>query len=96
MKDFKLVALVLGVAILSSGCSTLTTPESDARFGASSMTLWAQQSRDPAASVRNEKRPVDGIEGKAASNAVDQYYKSFTKPAPQMTILNLGVAEAAQ
>lgn len=77
-------------ASVVSGCSS-TTPKIDARFGEASNTLRAQQLRDPAAAVRNEKRMVDGIGGQAASNAVDQYNKSFTKPAPPMTILNMGV-----
>lgn len=91
MKNFKLMAIALGAAVLSVACSTLTTPASDARFGVATMTLKAQQTRNPAAAVRNEDRPVDGIDGQAASHAVDQYYKSFTKPPPPMTILNMGV-----
>jgi len=89
MTNYKLPATLLAVALLTAACGT--TPQTDAGFGEASLTLKAQQLRDPAAAVRNEKRTVDGIEGQAASNAVDQYYKSFTKPAPPMTILNMGV-----
>lgn len=91
MKSYRLPVSMLGAALLAAGC-VATTPQTDAAFGGASMALRAQQMRDPAASVNNENRPVDGLEGQAAGNAVDQYYKSFTKPAPAMTILNLGVA----
>jgi len=60
------------------------------------MTLKAQQLRDPAAAMRNVNRPVDGIEGPAASHAVDQYYKSFSQPASPMTIFNFGMAGGSQ
>lgn len=95
MKNFRLMAIALGAAALGAACSTLSTPATDARFGVATMTLKTQQTRDPAASVRNEERPVDGIEGQAASHAVDQYYKSFTKPPPPMTILDMGVLGGA-
>lgn len=96
MKNFKLMAIVLGIGTLCSACSSMTTPATDARFGTATMALKGQQTRDPAAPVRNEGRPVDGLEGPAASNALDQYYKSFTKPAPPMTILNMGVLGGAE
>lgn len=81
---------VVVLALLASACGT-TTPQIDARFSEASNALKSQQMRDPAAAVRNEARLVDGVGGQAASNAVDQYNKSFTKPAPSMTIMNMGV-----
>jgi hypothetical protein len=90
MKNLHLLASVLLVSTVAAGCGT--TPRLDARFGETTTTLRAQQLRDPTAAVRNEGRPVDGIEGTAASHAVDQYYQTFTKPPPPMTIYNFGVA----
>lgn len=83
------LAILLAVAALVAGCGT--TPQIDERFGETSMGLKALQTRDPSASLRNENRPVDGLEGRAASYAVDQYYKSFTKEVQPMTILNFGL-----
>lgn len=94
MKNLHLLASVLLASAVAAGCAT--TPGFDAHFGESTLALRAQQLRDPAAPVRNEKRPVDGIEGPAASHAVDQYYKTFTKPPPPMTIYNFGVAAGIQ
>lgn len=89
MKNLKLPLTLAALAMLTAACGT--TPQTDANFGEASLTLKAQQLHDPAAALRNEKRTVNGIEGQAASNAVDQYYKSFNKPAPTMSILNMGV-----
>ena len=88
MKFAKSTVSLIAIATLF-GCAT--TPQVDARFGDATTGLKAQQQRDPAASLRNEQRPVDGVGGQAASNAVDQYNKSFTKTAPQMNIINMGV-----
>jgi hypothetical protein len=88
MKYPKTTVSLIAIAMLF-GCAT--TPQVDARFGDATTGLRAQQLRDPAASLRNDQRPVDGMGGQAASNAVDQYNKSYTKPAPQMNILNMGV-----
>lgn len=80
---------LMAAALVFAGCST--TPRVDESFGGASTILKAQQTRDPAASVRNENRPVDGLEGRAASYAVDQYYKSFTKEPPPMPVINFGL-----
>ncbi|TXG98359.1 MAG: hypothetical protein E6R09_11455 [Rhodocyclaceae bacterium] len=92
MKLLKLFALITALCCCAA-CET--TPQIDAGFGNASMALKAQQTRDPMASVRNEGRLVDGLEGQAASNAVDLYYKTFTKPPPPMTIFNMGVVGGA-
>lgn len=89
---FRLFSFLVATAVMFAGCAT--TPQVDERFGEASAVLKAQQTRDPAASVRNENRPVDGLEGRAASYAVDQYYKSFTKELPPMPIINFGLQGA--
>lgn len=81
------VAIAL-VTSLGAGCGT--TPQVDSRFGEASLVLKAQQTRDPAASMRNENRPVDGMDGRAASNAIDRYHQSFALPPPPVTIINFG------
>lgn len=85
----QLLTILSAVFFTVAGCAT--TPQVDERFGEASAILKAQQTRDPVASVRNADRPVDGLEGRAASNAVDQYYKSFTKEPPPMPIINFGL-----
>lgn len=87
----RLLALLAALSVMAA-CAT--TPRVDEHFGEASTVLKVQQTRDPAASVRNENRPVDGLEGRAASNAVDLYYKSFTKEIQPMPILNFGLQGA--
>lgn len=92
MTFLKTMVSLIAISLLF-GCGT--TPQVDARFGDATSGLKAQQLRDPEAPLRNSQRPVDGVGGQPASNAVDQYNKSFTKAAPQMNILNMGVLGGA-
>lgn len=92
MRTQTLMVVAVAMVTLLAGCET-SSPYVDKRFGEATMALKAQQTKDPAATLKNENRPVDGLEGRAASNAVEQYYKSFAKENTQpMTILNLGVS----
>jgi type IV pilus biogenesis protein CpaD/CtpE len=76
-------ALPLGLALLLAGCAT--TPRLDRQFGDSVRATLAQQVANPAAA--HNPNPVNGIDGRAARAAQEQYEKSFGKaeasgPAP--------------
>jgi uncharacterized protein (DUF3084 family) len=66
-------------AVAAAGC-TATTPNLDRQFGSTVNVLKAQQVVDPAASSR--ATPVT-IDGEAAREAVNRYYKSYKAPSPQ-------------
>lgn len=67
------------IAAAATGC-TATTPNLDRHFGSTVNVLKAQQVIDPAASSR--VTPVT-LDGEAAREAVNRYYKSYKVPAPQ-------------
>lgn len=77
----KHITLACALATLGlTGC-VATSPEWDARFGEATRGLTAQQVISPEASLNTN--PVNGIDGKAANGAMDQYTKSFTRPTAQ-------------
>lgn len=77
-----------------TGCMS-PTPRLDARFGEASKMLRAQQTLNPEAS-RNTS-PVEGIDGKAARGALENYQDSFRQPSSDSggtTNLNIGSTAA--
>ncbi|WP_346284580.1 pilus assembly protein [Zoogloea sp.] len=82
-------ATAVSLALLVGACST--TPAFDEGFGVAARALALQQTRDLAATERNADRPVDGIEGQAASGVMSRYYQSFTKPPAPENVFNIGV-----
>jgi len=80
-------ALIL--TLLLGACST--TPAFDSSFGVAAHALALQQTRDLGATERNADRPVDGIEGQAASGVMTRYYQSFAKPATPENVFNIGL-----
>lgn len=82
----KQITLACSLAVLGlSGC-VATSPQLDARFGDATRALTAQQVISPEASLNPS--PVSGVDGKAASGAMQQYTKSFTEPTvqPELTL----------
>jgi hypothetical protein len=69
----------LGLAALTGACAPVS-PVFDSQFGNSVRNLTAQQVRNPDAQAANADRPVDGLDGRAAREAVDRYYRSFGEP----------------
>lgn len=86
-----LLAIVIAPTVLV-GCST--TPAFNRHFGESAQLIVAQQTSDPEASVRNDGRAVDGVEGRAASKTMDRYYKSFAEPPKPANVFNIGLGTA--
>lgn len=68
------------VALFVSGCAP-TSPVFDQNFGASVKTLTAQQVRNPNAPVANRDTMPDGLDGRAALGALENYERSYV-PAP--------------
>ena len=78
------ILIAAALALLLSACAS-TTPLADARFGQSLRATLASQVLDPAA-VRNTK-PVTGLDGGAASNALTQYEHSFEAAPPARPLI---------
>ncbi|USX27964.1 hypothetical protein NHH73_06695 [Oxalobacteraceae bacterium OTU3CINTB1] len=68
----RLLALTAAGAL--SACAN--APNIDRQFGASVRTAVAQQTLDPGAA--NDRRPVNGLDAKAAAAAYENYQRSFT------------------
>ena len=72
-----------------AGCVS-TTPHLDTHFGESVNLVKAQQTLHPDASRNTD--PVNGMDGKSAKSAYDEYQKSFTTSAPPpVSIMNVNV-----
>lgn len=84
-------AIALALALALGGCVP-TTPQLDAESGYATRSLLAQQVRNPEASEANAGRPVDGVDGRAARESMDRYYKSFGEPPKTYNVLTIGVA----
>lgn len=86
--------LVAASVALLCGCAATTTPDTDARLGASLNTLRAQQTLDPDAPLNTN--PVVGLDGKAAKGALDNYRDSFRKPPTEASnVLSIGVGQGS-
>lgn len=80
-------AIAAGVAMIAlAGCAT--APNLDREFGNSVNTLKAQQIIDPNASANTKAVSMDG---QAAGEVVDRYYKSYKTPTPQPNVFTIGV-----
>lgn len=67
------------------------SPVFDENFGSTLPVLRAQQTADLEAPVKNQARSVEGMDGRAARESLDRYYKSFREPPPQPNTLFIGV-----
>lgn len=73
--DFRLVLALLPVAL--AGC-VAPTPHYDQHFGEAVRAAVAQQTVNPDASRNTD--PVQGLDGKAATQTINNYDKSFASP----------------
>ena len=71
-----------------TGCVS-TTPHMDSHFGEVVNLVKAQQTLNPDASRNSE--PLNGMDGKAAMSAYDEYQKSYRAPEPQQSVFTIGV-----
>ncbi len=84
-----------GLVLAISACAPIT-PSFDQHFGQSVPALRAQQVANPQAGLENQERTVTGMDGRAAREAVDRYYKSFREPPPPSNTFNIGVGAGQQ
>lgn len=72
-----------------------TSPNFDRHFGETVPALRAQQTRNPDAPIANQDKMADGLDGRAAREAVERYHQSFSEPpAPENTFV-IGVGSGA-
>jgi hypothetical protein len=77
---------------LSAGCAPVA-PRLDSDFGKSLNALKTYQTINPHASANTANPDMDG---RAAKEAIDRYYKSFTAPAPHQNVFTIGVGSGAR
>jgi hypothetical protein len=81
--------------VLISGC-VAPSPSFDDQFGQTVPTLRAQQIANPQAAIENQERAVTGMDGRAAREAVDRYYKSFREPPAPTNVFTIGVGAGSE
>ena len=74
-----------------TGCAPVA-PTVDANFGKSVTALRAYQTLNPQASENTANPDMDG---RAAKETVDRYYKSFTAPVQHQNVFTIGVGSGA-
>ena len=84
-------ASVLCVLLAVTGCVS-TTPHLDSHFGEVVNLVKMQQTIDPEASRNTD--PVNGMDGKAAKSAYDNYQQSYKTPQPQTSAFTIGIGGA--
>jgi hypothetical protein len=86
----ELTLTLAALAALStlSGCAATATPNVDAHFGEAVLAARALQTINPDA-ARNPD-PVNGIDGRAARDAMGRYHDSFKTPPPSFNVINIG------
>lgn len=95
MKPNPLRAGALASLALALAACAPTTPTFDRHFGETVPALRAQQTRNPDAPIANQGKSVDGLEGRAAREAVDRYYNSFAEPPVQSNVFTIGVGSGS-
>ncbi|RZT42921.1 hypothetical protein [Cupriavidus agavae] len=76
-----------------AGCMN-TSPIWDANFGESVRTVRQLQTLNPNATFANSTDPVTGIDGRAATYAMDRYGQSFRAPPTNGNTFVIGVGGA--
>jgi hypothetical protein len=81
--------------VLTTGCVSIS-PSFDDQFGQTVPTLRAQQIANPHAAIENQERAVTGMDGRAAREAVDRYYKSFREPPAPTNVFTIGIGSGTE
>jgi hypothetical protein len=79
--------IIVAVALTQlAGCAPLT-PNLDGAFGRSVESLRVYQTINPTAA--NTANP--GLDGPAAKEVIERYYKSYSAPTPHQNVFTIGV-----
>ncbi len=81
------LAVLLASAALA-GCAT-QTPQLDDKFGEAVNSAKALQTINPDASLNTDS--VDGMGGRAAAAAIDNYHNSYKNPPTPINVFTIGV-----
>lgn len=85
--------IVIAAALYqAAGCAPVA-PRLDSEFGKSLNALKAYQTINPQASENTANPDMDG---RAAMESIDRYYKSFAAPVPYQNVFTIGVKSGAQ
>ena len=87
----KIVSLALCAGL--GACHT-ASPNFDSNFGKSVIAARQAQLSNPKASIENQGRSVDGIEGRTSRESIHRYHQSFVEPPPPVNVFNIGVGDA--
>ncbi len=79
-------------ALTLAGCMT-STPVYDAHFGEAVRTARAMQTLNPDASMNSD--PVAGVDGRAATAAMDRYNTQFRTPQADVSAFTVGVGSGS-
>ena len=77
-----------------AGCAP-TSPNFDRHFGETVPALRALQTQNPHAPVANQGKSVDGLDGRAAREAVERYHQSFSEPPAPVNTFVIGIGNGA-
>jgi len=86
-------ALAVPLAFALAGCMS-STPVWDSRFGDSVRAVTQAQIIDPHAADHAVARP--GVDGAAATSALDNYDKSFKQPETKTNAFVIGIGKSGQ
>ncbi|HYN54197.1 MAG TPA: hypothetical protein VES38_05780 [Methylotenera sp.] len=89
MKTIQLTTLLVLIGGLSACVDP--APRYEAEFGNATRATFNAQIINPDAG--NNPNPVTGLDGRAASDAINNYQKSFAKPEPTTNVFNIGVGD---
>jgi hypothetical protein len=84
--------LVAAALYQTAGCAPVA-PVVDSSFGKSLNALKAYQIMYPDASATTA---IPTLDGRAAKESMDRYYKSFTTPAPAQNVFTIGVGSGSR
>ncbi len=81
--------LLCGFCLMGAAACTTSTPRLDANMGVAVREARAMQTLNPQASEQN-RDPVLGIDGKAATETQQRYVDSFKAPPQTFNVINIG------
>ncbi|VWB39874.1 putative lipoprotein [Burkholderia lata] len=89
------MALAAPLAFALAGCMS-STPVWDTRFGDSVRAVTQAQIIDPHAAEHAASVSAPGVDGGAATAALDNYDKSFKQTVPPANAFVIGIGKATQ